>query len=216
MHQDDVQKTAITTPFGLFEFPFMSFGLRNAAQTFQRFMDKILRGFDFCFAYIDIVLVFSRSPQEYERHLRTLFTQLQAYGILLNSGKRIFRAAEVTFLGYRISGRGSQPLPDRVADLQACAPPKTTRHLRRFLGMLIFYRRFQPHTADMQAPLHALLAGPGTKGSQPVDLTPALNQAFEECKTSLSHAAMLAHPDGTAPIALVTDASTTAMGAILQ
>jgi hypothetical protein len=47
---DDVQKTAITTPFDLFEFPFMSFGLRNAAQTFQRFIDDILRGLDFCFA----------------------------------------------------------------------------------------------------------------------------------------------------------------------
>jgi hypothetical protein len=49
-HPGDIQKTAITTPFGLFEFPFTSFGLRNAAQTFQRFMDGVLRGFDFCFA----------------------------------------------------------------------------------------------------------------------------------------------------------------------
>ena len=216
VHPDDVQKTAITTPFGLFEFPFMSFGLRNAAQTFQRFMDEILRGFDFCFAYIDDILVYSRSPEEHERHLRTLFRQLQAYGILLNPGKCVFRAAEVTFLGYRISHKGSQPLPDRVADLQACPPPQTIRHLRRFLGMLNFYRRFLPHAAATQAPLHALLAGPRTKGSQPINWTPALSQAFEECKASLSQAAMLAHPDGAAPIALVTDASTTAMGAVLQ
>jgi len=68
----------------------------------------------------------------------------------------------------------------------------------------------------MQAPLHALLAGPRTKGSQPVTWTPDLRQAFEECKASLSQAAMLAHPDGAAPMALVTDASTTAMGAVLQ
>jgi hypothetical protein len=57
----DIYKIAITIPFGLFEFPFMSFGLRNAAQTFQRFMDDILRGLDFCFAYLDDILVFSRS-----------------------------------------------------------------------------------------------------------------------------------------------------------
>jgi hypothetical protein len=50
VHPDDIQTSAITTPFGLFEFPFMSFVLRNAAQTFQRFMDDILRGLDFCFA----------------------------------------------------------------------------------------------------------------------------------------------------------------------
>jgi len=63
VHQDDVQETAITTPFGLFKFPFISFGLRYAAQTLQRFIDEILRVFDFCFAYIDDILVFSRSPQ---------------------------------------------------------------------------------------------------------------------------------------------------------
>jgi hypothetical protein len=68
----DIQKTAITTPFGLFEFPYMSFGLRNAAQTFHRFMDDILRDLDFCLAYLDDIRFFSRSPEQHERHLRTL------------------------------------------------------------------------------------------------------------------------------------------------
>jgi hypothetical protein len=47
VHPDDIPKTAITTLFGLFEFPYMCFGLLNAAQTFQRFMDEVLRGLDF-------------------------------------------------------------------------------------------------------------------------------------------------------------------------
>lgn len=51
--KDDILKTAITTPFGLFEFPYMTFGLRNAAQTFQRFADEMTRGLDFTFPYID-------------------------------------------------------------------------------------------------------------------------------------------------------------------
>jgi hypothetical protein len=83
VNPDDVQKTAITTLFGLFEFPFKSFGLRNAAQTFQRFMDEILRRFDFCFSYIDDILVYSQSPELHEQHLQALFKQLQAKGILL-------------------------------------------------------------------------------------------------------------------------------------
>jgi len=72
--------------------------------------------------------------------------------------------------------------------------------------MLNLYLRFLPHTAATEAPLHAVLAVPRTKGSQPFNWTPALGQAFEECKASHSHAAILAYPDGAAPIALVTDA----------
>jgi hypothetical protein len=79
----------------------MSFGLRNAAQTFQRFMDEILRGLDFCFAYVDDILVFSRSHEDHERHLGAIFGRLQTYWILINPAKCVFRASEVTFLGYR-------------------------------------------------------------------------------------------------------------------
>jgi len=64
----------------------MSFGLRNAAQTFQLFIDDALKNLDFCFAYLDVILVFSQSVHDHE-HLRTLFTRLQTYGILLNHSK---------------------------------------------------------------------------------------------------------------------------------
>lgn len=57
VNRDDVHKTAITTPFGLFEFPFMPFGLRNAASTFQRFIDEVTSGLDFCYSYIDDILL---------------------------------------------------------------------------------------------------------------------------------------------------------------
>ena len=65
---EDIPKTAITTPFGHFEFVQMPFGLRNAAQSFQRFMDQVLRGLPFAYAYIDDVLIASSSPEE---HLST-------------------------------------------------------------------------------------------------------------------------------------------------
>ena len=72
--------------------------------------------------------------------------------------------------------------------------------------MLNFCCRFLPHAAATQAHLHALLAGPRTKDSQSINWTPELIRAFEKCKASLSRATMLAHPDETAPIALVIDA----------
>ena len=110
LRPDEIQKTAITTSFGLFEFPFTSFGLRNAAQNFERFMDDILKDLDICLAYIDDIPVFCCSPQEHDQQLRTLFTQLKNYGILLNPLKCVFRVPKISFLGYQISSMGSQPL----------------------------------------------------------------------------------------------------------
>jgi cleavage and polyadenylation specificity factor subunit 1 len=82
--------------------------------------------------------------------------------------------------------------------------------------MLNFYTRFLPQAAATQAPLHDILSGPRVKGSHPITWTPELHKAFEECKASLSRATLLAHPEPTAQLADVTDASTTTMGAVLQ
>jgi cleavage and polyadenylation specificity factor subunit 1 len=161
-------------------------------------------------------LVFSETAQEHEQHLRTLFTRLQLYGILINHIKCVLQVKEISFMGYKISPQGSQPLPERVTDLQNCTPPKTIRHLRRFLGLLNFYRRFIPQAASQQAPLHNLLSGPKVKATTPITWTSELHAAFQSCKESLAHATLLAHPHPSAPFALVTDASTTAMGAVLQ
>jgi hypothetical protein len=97
VHPDDIKMTAISMPFGPFEFPFMSFCLRNAALTFQRFMDEILKDLDFYFAYLEDVLFFSRSSEEHDQQLRTLLTKLQTYRILLNPSKYVFRVPEISF-----------------------------------------------------------------------------------------------------------------------
>lgn len=212
---DDIPKTAITTPFGLFEFPFMTFGLRNAGQTFQRFVDEMTRGLDFVYCYLDDFLIFSKDEAQHEQHLRQIFTRLKEYGMLVNTSKCVFGVSEVTFLGYRISSNGSKPLDMKVQAILDFPIPKDVRQLRRFLGMINFYRRFMPRAAQIQAPLHALLTG-SVKGSHPVNLTEETKIAFEACKSSLSDAAILAHPDCSAKLALVTDASDKAIGAVLQ
>jgi hypothetical protein len=72
MHPADILKTAIATPFGLFKFLRMTFGLRNAGNTFQQRMDHIMAGLDFVFVYLDDVIIGSRSVEEHVQHLRTL------------------------------------------------------------------------------------------------------------------------------------------------
>jgi hypothetical protein len=179
----------------------MSFGLRKAAQTFQLFMDDTLRGL----ASLDDIPIFSRSLEEHEHHLRVLFNHLRSNGIIMKPTKCVFRASDVTFHGYRISAEGSRPLHTLVADLLVCPPPKTISQLRSFLGILIFYRRFLPHATAMQAPLHDILSGPRVKGSHPIFWTPEFLQAFAECKENLSRPTLLAHPDSSTPLALVTE-----------
>ena len=212
----DVPKTAITTPFGLFEFLYMSFGLRNAGQSFQRFIDEVLQGLDFCFPYLDDILVASKNEKEHKKHLRILFKRLAQYGIIINVKKSQFFADSLEFLGYEVSAQGIRPLPYRIKALMEYPPPPDAQGLRRFLGMINFYRLFLPKAAHFQAPLHAALSG--LKGPQPIEWTPALLEAFEACKQSLGEATLLAHPSADAPlsIGLFSDASKASIGACLQ
>ena len=83
----DIPKTAVTTPFGLFEFVRMPFGLRNAAQTFIRFIDQVLRGLTCCYAYIDDLLIASASPEEHKVHLRHVVQWLNDHRIVINPAK---------------------------------------------------------------------------------------------------------------------------------
>ena len=83
----DIHKTAVTTPFGLFEFVRMPFGLRNAAQSFQRFMDMVLRGLNFCYSYIDDLLIASVTEEEHQQHVRLVFERLSEHGIVINPRK---------------------------------------------------------------------------------------------------------------------------------
>ncbi|GFT99541.1 retrovirus-related Pol polyprotein from transposon gypsy [Nephila pilipes] len=77
----DVHKTAICIPFGLFESTRMQFGLCNASTTFQRFMDEVTRVLDCVYAFNDDILIASQSYEKHIKHLRTLFSRLDHYGL---------------------------------------------------------------------------------------------------------------------------------------
>ncbi|CAK1599381.1 unnamed protein product [Parnassius mnemosyne] len=160
----------------------MNYGLRNAAQTFQRFIDEVLLGLDFCYGYIDDILVFSSSNQEHKNHLRQLFERLKQYGVVVNTAKCIPGQPEVTFLGYHVSAAGTKPLESKVETIRQYPVPKKVKELRSFLGMLNFYRRFVSNAAQLQAPLNDVFSGSKIKESHPIVMTPQLLRAFEDCR----------------------------------
>ena len=94
----NIGKTAIITPFGLFEFLRVPFGLKNAAQAFQRLMDTVLEGIDCVFVYLDDILIFSRDSKRHARDLRMVFAALESHGLIINSDKCLFGVEEIDSL----------------------------------------------------------------------------------------------------------------------
>ncbi|BHF80910.1 hypothetical protein SprV_0702403800 [Sparganum proliferum] len=143
---EDVSKTTVTTPFGLFEFLRMPFGPRNASQTFQSFVDKVLSGLPFVYAYIDDLLVASSTAGEHMEHLATMFDRLQQFGVVLNPSQCVFGVSSLEFLGNLVDTHGIHPLSSKVAAIRDFPPPSSKRQLQRLLGMVNFYRRFLPRS----------------------------------------------------------------------
>ena len=158
MASEDIQKTAIITPFGLFEFLRMPFGLKNSAQAIQRLMDGILRGLPSVFVYLDDILVASPSASQHSQDLRTVLQRLSDAGLKINAAKCVLGASSVSFLGHTVSAAGIVPLPSKIDTISSLPRPRTKVELQRFLGMVNFYHRFVPHLAEVLAPLHALTA----------------------------------------------------------
>ena len=105
--EEYIPKTAVITPFGLFEFLRMPFGLKNVAQTFQRLMDSICQPFDFVFVYLDDILVASSTQAEHKNHLHLLFQRLADFGLVVNVDKCQFGRRRIEFLGHLIDQYGA-------------------------------------------------------------------------------------------------------------
>ncbi|UYV84107.1 hypothetical protein LAZ67_X001199 [Cordylochernes scorpioides] len=214
--EEDKPKTAIITPFGLYEFNVMSFGLRNAPATFQRFILEVLRGLDFTFPYLDDILVASETCEEHETYLKLVLEKLQNYGLRINIAKSILGVDQLEFLGHWIINGGSQPLPSKVQTILDYKLPTTKRELRTFLGMVNFYRRYLENAASTQALLHDYLIYSKKNDKRKIDWSEEAKFQFERCKQDLASAALLCYPNPALPLSLCTDASNNSIGSVLQ
>ncbi|GFV82681.1 retrovirus-related Pol polyprotein from transposon opus [Trichonephila clavipes] len=157
------------------------------------------------------------NAEEHRSHLRTIFQRLSSYGLKLNISKWVFGVTELIFLGHLITPDGIKPLPDKVQAFLDYKQPETVGSLRKFLGLLNFYRRFLPKAAEQQYLLSEFLKGSkGKKDSKPLNWSSEAITAFQRCKQALADAALLAHPSPSAPLALHVDASDYAIGGALH
>ena len=157
----DVGKIAFATHMGKFEMLRMPFGLCNAQATFQREMDRLKykvrnegnRGID---AYVDNIIVFSKTFEENMRCLESLFRVADETSLSFRADKYEFAKQELQFLGFIINGQPVRPTPDNVGRVKEFPVPSTRRQLQQFLGLCNFNRRFIGHFFNIAAPLSAL------------------------------------------------------------
>ena len=162
MDDNSIALTAITT-FGLFEYLYMPFGLRNASATFQRFIDHILEGMPSAIAYVYDIIVFSKTPEDHIKDLNELFIRLRNFGVIINPAKSQFGVSELHFLGHLVTANGIKPSPIKVEAIQKYPLPKDIKQLRTYLGMINFYHRFIKDLAYCLAPLNEFLKRKETK-----------------------------------------------------
>jgi hypothetical protein len=212
---EDRKKTAIITPFGLFQFWRMPFGLSNAGSSFQRMMDCVLAGLPFTYCYLDDLRVASVDLETHMQHLHLVFARLREFGLVINREKCTFAVDTFEFLGHQVSAQGAKPLCSYVEVVEKRPPPTTVKELQMFLGLINFYRRFMPGAASILKLLTDALRG-SKSAQEAVVWTSDMEASFEAAKLALSKATWLGHPELRAALTLHVDASVSHKGAALH
>ena len=209
---EDVPKTAFTTPFGLFEFKVLCFGLTNAPGTFQNIMNDVLKDVigKFVLVYLDDIVIYSHSEEEHMLHLKIVLELLRAHKLYAKLSKCKFVQSELKFLGHIISAKGIQVDPAKVSIVKDWPVPKSKHDMQKFLGLANYFRKFIMGYAQLVAPMQQL-----TKKDKDYAWTEECNAAFTGVKNALCAAPVLALPDLQRPFEVVCDASGVGLGAVL-
>ena len=214
VRESDIPKTAVTTPFGLFEYRFMPYELKEASSTFQRFMDTIFANVKNTVVYLDDVLVASNNVEEHKRDIDNVLSILSFHDLKLTVSKCEFFKPSLTFLGYQISGDGIRPPQERIQAISDIKLPNNSTELRRFTGMLNFFRHMVPNFANIAFPVTELLRT--NPKSKELKWTDSARDFFQQLKQALSQCPTLSYPSNKmSDYQLVTDCSNHAAGAAL-
>ena len=208
---DDREKTAFSIRSGLYQFTTLPFGLKNSPSVFQRLMGQVLQGLgEFCMAYLDDIIVFSKTFEEHVEDIKQVFQRLREYELKIHPERTTLATNSLIYLGHLCSDRGIQPDPAKLKAIRAMKPPRHTRDVRSFLGLVGYYRRFIHHFSNIARPLNKLL-------HKDFQWTWGFDQeaAFGKLKECLQRSPILIRPDHNREFILQTDWSRFAVGAIL-
>ena len=213
LDEESKHLTTFATHIGCYSFIKMPYGLSNASATFQKLMDKVLRHLHWhiCMVYLDDIIAFSRDFQSHLDNQEQIFQRLPDANLKMHPEKCRFMFKQLTYLGYKISEKGREPLDEKTEAVKSFESPKNTKQIKQFLGLTGYFRDFIEGYSDISTPLTALL-----KKNTPFKWTQECEDAFQLLKEKLISSPVLAFPDFNLPFELHTDASTKALGYILR
>ena len=216
MTDESKAKTAFLTPRitpNHWEYNYMPFGVTGGPATFQRLIDKILRGLEYkiALAYLDDIVVYGSSVTQCISRLETVFGRLQDANLKLKPKKCVLFQEQILYLGHIVSADGISCDPDKISAVAKWRAPRTLRQLRTFLGTVGYYKRFIKGYADICKPLYTL-----TKKNEPFVWNDEREVAFQTLKERLITAPVMAYPSETGQYVLDTDASGFAIGGVLS
>jgi hypothetical protein len=178
----------------------MSFGLMNAPSHFMYLMNSVfMPELDkFVMIFIDDILIYSRSMEEYEEQLRIVLQRLREHQLYAKFSKCEFWIKEVPFLSHVVSPEGITVDPSKVKEVLEWKPPTTVCEVQSFLGLVGYYRWFIPNFSKITKPIIELLK----KGNKYV-WSEACDEAFQNLKKLLTTSPVLAQPDTTKPFDVI-------------
>nr|GEY17825.1 reverse transcriptase [Tanacetum cinerariifolium] len=211
--EQDIPKTAFRTLYGHYEFLVMSFGLTNAPAVFMDLMNRIFHEYldKFVIVFIDDILLYSKTKEEYEEHLRIVLGTLRQEKLYTKFSKCEFWFGLVAFLGHIVSANGITMDPAKVEAITKWPRPKTITKVRSFLGLAGYYRRFVGGFSCLELPLTKLIR----KGEKFV-WNEEREKSFEELKKRLVSAPILTLPSGSGGFQIYSDASKKGLGCVLM
>jgi hypothetical protein len=189
-------------------------GLCNSPDIFQAIMNETLGDLPYVLVYIDDILILNNRDETAEDHInkiKTVLQRLDKVGFAVNLRKSFFMQTELEYLGYLLTPSGLRPQPKKVEAISRILPPKNKRQLRRFLGMINYYRDMWKRRSHVLAPLTAI-----SSNKSKWQWTDKEQKAFEEAKRMVMREAQLNYPDFNKEFHIYTDASDYQLGAVIM